>query len=62
VKAASVLKEPLTVVYAGDGNFTTSTVNPTPLTPAAVAPLARTANGSPTRARAGAGFPRTAPR
>jgi hypothetical protein len=61
-KAASVLKKPLTIEYAGDGNFTTSTVNLRPLTPAVVPPLARTASGSPTRARAAAGFPRTAPR
>jgi hypothetical protein len=41
VKAASVLKKAITIVYAGDGNFTSSTVTPPALARKSLATLAR---------------------
>ena len=41
VKAASVLKKAITISYAGDGNFTSSTMTPPALTQRSLTKLAR---------------------
>ena len=41
VKPSSVLKKPITIVYAGDADFTSSTITPPSLTQSALKSLAR---------------------
>ena len=51
VKAASVLRKPVTVIYDGDGNFTSSTVTPSAVSPSSLAKALRTMLAFPGRKR-----------